>query len=51
MLQLPLVKLNNPATTTTCNGGNMVINDQASVTNFKSLLSLWTTFLSISFLV
>lgn len=50
-VKLPLVKLNIPATTTTCNEGNMVINDQASVTNFKSLLSLWTTFLSISFLV
>lgn len=33
MLQLPLVKPIIPATKTTSNGGNMVINDQVFVTN------------------
>lgn len=40
MLQLPLVKPIIPATKTTSNGGNMVINDQVFVTN---ITFLWTT--------
>ena len=43
MLQLPLVKPIIPATKTTSNGGNMVINDQVFVTNINSSLFLWTT--------